>query len=1117
MGEWRKRLFRAGVLALLVGGAAGAASETFELLPSLGDNGQEIQVTFHPQTGYVNFLGGYTRAGGAILKSYVAQSLDAPSAASYYLSQYARAFGATDPGDELAVKRENLAQQRSSIHYQQIYQSVPVLGGEIVVNLGANHDLLSINGELSPLLKMDTTPTLRPDEALGVVRNAVAKWRSDIPSHELTYTQPTLAIYDPRLVMSDVAPVQLVWVLDATSRSPLYHEQFFVNARTGSIALHYSRLTQARNRQTYDAGNTGNLPGTLVCNEADDACTAGDADEKNAHLFARHTYDYYFANHARDSFDNAGGTMISTAHFFEPGGCPNAFWNGTQTVYCDGFTFDDVTAHEWTHAVTDFESALFYFDQSGAINESLSDVWGEVIDQLNGTGNDSDAVRWLLGEDTPDGAIRDMANPPALQHPDRATSPLYHFSEDDNFGVHVNSGINNKAAFLMADGGSFNGFTITPFSPDRATSLRNMTRLYYEAQTNLLTSGASYRDLYNILQQACANLIGTPGFTAAACAEVKKALDAVEMNLDPRANFYVEAGLCPAGQVVNQTLFSDGFETAPSPWNTETLAGFGNNWSFLDVVERSGSFSAVVNNIDQVADSVLFTVTDLPPLPPNAWLHFHHFYGTETDPACGGFCDGGVVEYSTNGGVSWQDAGPLFTAGKNYDGVLSAIFQNPLGGRSAFSGFTHVYVSSRYSLASLQGQNVRVRFRFGTDNAVPALGWSVDDVSVHTCAASGDTTPDPFAFADQNDVPVNTVMTSNAVTISGISAPAAISVSGGQYSIGCGATFTSAAGSIANNQTVCVRHTSAAANSTAVNTTLTVGGVSDTFTSTTIGAGPDSTPNQFSFVDQTNVARNSTITSAPVTITGMNTPAAISVAGGEYSIGCSGAFTTAAGSITNNQSVCVRHTAAGNFSTATNTVLTVGGVSDTFSSTTAAPDTQPDIFSFAPQSNVAPASVVTSNTVAITGINDPAPVSVTGGEYSIGCGGTFTAAAGAISNLQTVCVRHTAASTGSTVTTTMLNVGGVTGIFNSLTQADAAAGGSTGGSGSGGSGGSNESPGSAFRGESSGGCTLATKPQSFDPLWMLFLVAAAWGTRYPRKRNPGSLSRASGHRFLQRN
>ena len=100
--------------------------------------------------------------------------------------------------------------------------------------------------------------------------------------------------------------------------------------------------------------------------------------------------------------------------------CPyeNAYWDGEQMVYGAGFAADDVVGHELTHGVTDFSSRLFYYAQSGAINESLSDVFGELIDLGNGAGTDTPAVRWEIGEDIPGiGALRDMADPTDLRRP----------------------------------------------------------------------------------------------------------------------------------------------------------------------------------------------------------------------------------------------------------------------------------------------------------------------------------------------------------------------------------------------------------------------------------------------------------------------------------------------------------------------------------------------------------------------------------------------------------------------------------------------------------------------------------------------------------------------------
>lgn len=124
-----------------------------------------------------------------------------------------------------------------------------------------------------------------------------------------------------------------------------------------------------------------------------------------------------------------------------------------------------------------------------------------------------------------------MNNPAAFSNPDKMSSGDYSEGEDDNGGVHSNSGLNNKAVFLMVDGGTFNGKSIS------ALGWVKTAAIYYEVNTNLLSSGADYSDLYFALQQACSNLIGQKGITSGDCIEVKDAVDAVEMNAQPAQNF----------------------------------------------------------------------------------------------------------------------------------------------------------------------------------------------------------------------------------------------------------------------------------------------------------------------------------------------------------------------------------------------------------------------------------------------------------------------------------------------------------------------------------------------------------------------------------------------------
>ena len=149
-------------------------------------------------------------------------------------------------------------------------------------------------------------------------------------------------------------------------------------------------------------------------------------------------------------------------------------------VYGTGFAVaDDVVAHELGHGVTQNTAGLIYWFQSGAINESMSDVIGELVDLADATGNDAPEVRWLLGEDLSPragGVARDMADPTAFGQPDHTASTLYDFAPDydDNGGVHTNSGVPNKTAYLVVDGtagepgGAFNGAAFPGIGPDKA-------------------------------------------------------------------------------------------------------------------------------------------------------------------------------------------------------------------------------------------------------------------------------------------------------------------------------------------------------------------------------------------------------------------------------------------------------------------------------------------------------------------------------------------------------------------------------------------------------------------------------------------------------------------------
>ena len=294
-----------------------------------------------------------------------------------------------------------------------------------------------------------------------------------------------------------------------------------------------------------------------------------------------------------------------------------------------------------------------------------------------------------------------------------------------------------------------------------------------------------------------------------------------------------------------------------------------------------------------------------------------------------------------------------------------------------------------------------------------------------------DTTPDAFSFADQTNVPITTIMKSNSIQVSGINEPSTIRIMNGSYSIN-GSVFTNIEGTVNNGSKVQVRHTSSGKWGTTVNTTLTIGDITDTFSSTTAW-GVDTKPNAFNFLDQSNVARLALITSNSLSIRGIDTPTPISITNGQYSV--NGApFTNMLGIIYNGDRVQLQHTSASTFATKTNTVITIGELSNTFTSKTLAADTIPDAFVIPTKTAIAPDSTVEFDPVLVSGINTSVIVKVSAGNQYRMNNGTYTALAGKVNNGDTVQVMHKAASASATTTTGTLTIGGTSTQFSSTTQ-----------------------------------------------------------------------------------
>jgi Zn-dependent metalloprotease len=227
----------------------------------------------------------------------------------------------------------------------------------------------------------------------------------------------------------------------------------------------------ARQRMVYTANNLSGLPGTLVRSEG--APPSGDVGVDEAYDGSGATYDLYWDIYQRNSIDGAGLRLDSTVHYLK--GYDNAFWNGSQMVYGDGdedlppgqrlfnrFTIAiDIIGHELTHGVTQYTGGLVYSNQPGALNESFSDVFGSLVKQRN-LGQTAAQADWIIGQglltSNVNGiGLRSMKDPgtayddPVLgKDPQPGHMKDYVTTTSDNGGVHINSGIPNRAFYLIA-------------------------------------------------------------------------------------------------------------------------------------------------------------------------------------------------------------------------------------------------------------------------------------------------------------------------------------------------------------------------------------------------------------------------------------------------------------------------------------------------------------------------------------------------------------------------------------------------------------------------------------------------------------------------------------------
>jgi Zn-dependent metalloprotease/subtilisin-like proprotein convertase family protein len=480
--------------------------------------------------------------------------------------------------------------------YQQYYKNLKVITGEYILHEQQGR-VLSANGLFLDHLNMNTNAVLDEEQAFNSALIAVPAskylWQCSLEEQHILMdgkmngSRPNgeLVIL-PSLNTDKKQSTVLCWMFDIYASQP--HERWlvYINAQNGKLVFKENKICTVTTNGTavtkYSGTQTikvdslsansyrlreysrGSGVETYNCQNGTSYATAVDfTDTDNlwntttnqdnaaydAHFGAEKTYDYFFLNHGRNSYNNTGGVLKSYIHYSTA--YNNAFWNGAVMTYGDGdgSTFSpltelDICAHELTHGVTEYSSNLVYSYESGALNESFSDIFGVAVDFYA----KPTLANWLIGDltytpSTPNDALRYMNNPNLGGQPDTYLGTSWYTGPGDNGGVHYNSGVQNFWYYLLCVGGTGtndNGFVYNV----GAIGMTKASKIAYRTNSFYLTSGSQYVDAGFYSIKSANDLYGNCSVETFA---VKNAWDAVGVavaSLNSNATASISGGSC---------------------------------------------------------------------------------------------------------------------------------------------------------------------------------------------------------------------------------------------------------------------------------------------------------------------------------------------------------------------------------------------------------------------------------------------------------------------------------------------------------------------------------------------------------------------------------------------
>jgi bacillolysin len=435
--------------------------------------------------------------------------------------------------------------------FQLYYKNLKVEGSTTTAHV-KNGMLYRISSNFMSTGNLSTDPAISAIQGLDFAKQHVGA-KSYAWEQSEDYDEPTGEL----MVFTDdyTKTSYLVYKYEIYSFDPLYKADVYVNAKNGEVVFENSLIhhtnVPASGASLYDGTvnftadqtgtnayrlrqtSTGNGIETYSSNNQFDYTYGSAVDVTStsnlvwpsstkaavqAHYGAEQTHGYFLTKHARNSFDNLGSVIKSYVNFGV--GYNNAFWDGVRMTYGDGdgvvwgpLVSLDIVGHEIAHGVTTYSAGLFYRRESGALNESFSDIFGEAVENYGKSTNN-----WQMGTEIGiggSGALRSMDNPNLFNDPDtyggdfwwnvNCTSPS---RSNDYCGVHHNSGVQNKWFYILTVGESGtndigNSYSVTGIGMDKAAAIAYRNLTVYLTTTSTFADAragaiASAEDLYGV-------------------------------------------------------------------------------------------------------------------------------------------------------------------------------------------------------------------------------------------------------------------------------------------------------------------------------------------------------------------------------------------------------------------------------------------------------------------------------------------------------------------------------------------------------------------------------------------------------------------------------------------